>query len=455
MFALLLVACGSRDPVVEAEPAPPEVIPELDVDVAQSEQTIAGFGASSAWTAPRLSASLAEKFFSAESGLGLSLLRIQIRPDGTSSELGTVDAAWDYGVRVWASPWSPPPELKTNDSTRGGALVPAQYSAWARTLAGFAASMAERGTPLIGISAQNEPDYDADWDSCVYTAAELTTFVTQHLVPALDELAPDVGIIAPESANWDSLREYAEPLLDAPAATDRMLAVAVHEYGGSPFALERAQALGQQLWMTETSDGNHDADPGMTSAIQVASQIHVGLTQAHVSAWHYWWLLPRIDNNAVDTNAALTDPKQVLTKRAYALGQFSRFIRPGFVRIGATQQLARQVSASAYQSPDQNSLVLVFVSSRYKPMAQIVNIPHYSAQSAELWLTDETHSLEKVEPTPKLHPTATGTKLTFDLAGNSITTLVLKAADAAPVEDGEAEEPAAPTTDAGTAEVRP
>src|SRR5690606_26022095 len=54
-------------------------------------QTMTGFGASSAWTAPMMSAALADELFSVEKGLGLSLLRIQIKPSGESHELET---AW-------------------------------------------------------------------------------------------------------------------------------------------------------------------------------------------------------------------------------------------------------------------------------------------------------------------------------------------------------------------------
>jgi O-glycosyl hydrolase len=106
LAALLFAAAGcfgsgSRPPKV-TEPPPPVV-----VDLTTHYQQIDGFGASSAWTAPNLSDAMADQFYSPDTGIGLSLLRIQIKPDGTTAELGTAKKAVARGVKVWASPWSP------------------------------------------------------------------------------------------------------------------------------------------------------------------------------------------------------------------------------------------------------------------------------------------------------------------------------------------------------------
>jgi glucuronoarabinoxylan endo-1,4-beta-xylanase len=422
----LWVACIAEPREPEGQPVQVEVVEALVVDLEREHQRITGFGASSAWTAPFLTEDMAEQFFSVESGLGLSLLRIQIHPEGSTFELGTVDAAVAYGVKVWASPWSPPKELKTNDSTRGGALKPEGYMVWANTLARFAASMAERGTPLLGISPQNEPDYDAQWDSCVYTPAELARFVTENFAPALEELAPEVGIVAPESANWDTFGDYANPLLDEPAVLKQMLAVATHDYGGAEFELGRARELGQEVWMTEMSDANQNPDPGMNSALSIAVKIQVALTRAQVSAWHYWWLLPRTDNGIGDTNAALTDPQLRMTKRAYALGHYSRFIRPGFVRLGTNAQWARQVVGSAFRSPDSTTLVVVLVSDRSGALEQKIQVPGLELTSAELWVTDKQRSLERSGDAPEITRArdGDGVELHVTLPPNSVVTVV-------------------------------
>ena len=55
------------------------------VDAALEHQHIRGFGASSAWHSGGISDAVADQFFSPDSGLGLSLLRMRIAPDGPAT----------------------------------------------------------------------------------------------------------------------------------------------------------------------------------------------------------------------------------------------------------------------------------------------------------------------------------------------------------------------------------
>jgi O-glycosyl hydrolase len=102
--------------------------------------------------------SQADAFFTVDKGIGLSLLRIRIAPNGTSLELATAKQAIAYSVSVWAAPWSPPAEWKDNhDVNNGGHLLPEHRQDWADRLVSFAKNAAAEGVPLIGLSAQNEP----------------------------------------------------------------------------------------------------------------------------------------------------------------------------------------------------------------------------------------------------------------------------------------------------------
>jgi len=180
----LSAACfDSGDRPDKEPPGPPGPV---EVDLTQAYQRIDGFGASSAWTATNISDALADQFFSPELGIGLSLLRVQIKPAGNTTELGTARKAAARGAKVWAAPWSPPAEWKDNGSTiNGGSLLDEHRADWANRLATFASTMAAEGIPLVAISAQNEPNYEATWDTCLYTPAQLVTFVRDFLGPAL------------------------------------------------------------------------------------------------------------------------------------------------------------------------------------------------------------------------------------------------------------------------------
>ena len=139
---------------------PPAAARPAQLDLTVSYQRIDGFGASSAWTASNMSDALADQFFSPDTGIGLSLLRVQIKPDGTTAELATAKKAAARGAKVWAAPWSPPADWKDNGTTTNGGLAAGRAPpGLGEPAGGVRASMAAQGVPLVAISAQNEPNY--------------------------------------------------------------------------------------------------------------------------------------------------------------------------------------------------------------------------------------------------------------------------------------------------------
>ena len=88
----------------------------------------------------------------------------------------------------------------------------------------------------------------------------------------------------------------------------------------------------------------------MTSAITMLRMIHDHMTVANMNAWH-WWALMDTDNPIADQarqNPALIQAG-VTFKRANALGNFAKFVRPGMVRVGATSRPATDILVSAYR----------------------------------------------------------------------------------------------------------
>ena len=144
------------------------------IDVGTKYQTIRGFGASTAWGSSFSSAQDPDLLWSKYSGAGLSLHRIRIDPSsGNTSELAIAQKAVTYGVSVWATPWTPPAADKSNNNTVMGTLT--NPSAYATYLVNFAKTMKSKGVPLYAVSAQNEPDANVDYESCVYTGATMAT----------------------------------------------------------------------------------------------------------------------------------------------------------------------------------------------------------------------------------------------------------------------------------------
>jgi glucuronoarabinoxylan endo-1,4-beta-xylanase len=420
---LLIAGCGSSDGNTTPTPTPtatPEPTPvpasTLTVTSAQRHQTISGFGASSAWHSTPPSDSEADKLFSPQSGAGLSLLRIRIAPDGDTVEMPTVNKALTYGVKVWAAPWSPPGEWKTSGTdVDGGRLLPQYYQSWADRLAHFVQRMASRGVTLAYLSAQNEPNWVASWETCEWTPAELTAFIRDNLGYSLMAHNLATPILAPEYNDWTHFADYADPLLDDPAAAAHLGVIAMHHYGGGqPYAYTAAAAKGKELWQTEMSV--RVAGNGIASGLAVAQSMHDHLATASVNAWHYWWL----------TNADTTDPNAliqggVVTKRLWVMGNYSRFIRPGSYRVAAATASggsAQGVLTTAYRDPSAGTLVIVCVNPAAQVVRQPITLADLRVDAVTPWVTSE--SLDLVAQTQLTG----GTTFSYDLPPQSVTTLV-------------------------------
>jgi len=142
------------------------------------------------------------------------------------------------------------------------------------------------------------------------------------------------------------------------------------------------------------------------------------LSIGEVNAWHYWWLMPRTDSGATaDTGSALVVDGQ-LTRRAYVMGQFSRFLRPGSVRLAiSTDKPSSGVAVSAYQSAEGAELVVV-VSNLSGEAPVDFELADRSVSELVPWVTSETQALE-----PRT-PIAGGAAFEYLAPARSVTTLV-------------------------------
>lgn len=128
-----------------------------------------------------------------------------------------------------------------------------------------------------------------------------------------------------------------------------------------------------KLWQSEFCIMSNDyevgygnvRDYGMNTALYVARIIHYDMTVANVSAWHWWTAISPEDYKdgliyiEKDSNMLVSDVKQ--TKLLWALGNYSRFIRPGAVRIEVLGEMSpKGLMLSSFLNSD-NSLVTVVI----------------------------------------------------------------------------------------------
>lgn len=377
------------------------------VDVNVKYQTIDGFGASSAYGSS-MSATDADLLWSTTTGAGLSLLRLHLN-GGSTSETSIAKLAVARGVRVWAAPW----EVKAADiSGNPPKLINAKD--WASTLANFVTTMKTAGVPIYAISAENEPDSKGANATTTYTAAEMATWVGGSLGPAL--AATDAKLMAPETMNWFGIGDYLTALQNNADAWKYTSIVATHEYGGTPKAYPQIAQAGKSFWETEIYDTDNNEDAGMGSGLRTAKLIHEAMTIANMNAWHFWWIYPCCNDNGALWDKATNKP----SKRLWVMGNFSRFVRPGYVRIGATATPAAGVTVSAYLGATDKRAVIVAINTNASATSQSFAISNATATKVTPWVTDNANSLVSAASV-----TPAANAFSYSLPAQSVTSLVV------------------------------
>ena len=146
-----------------------------------------------------------------------------------------------------------------------------------------------------------------------------------------------------EVASWSNIWSLANSIDADSVASSCTDILAVHQYFGTSY-FQNVQS--RPLWQTEMS-GFERFDPGIDNAINVAGWIHEALTTGNANAWHYWWL--RGLNESNEGLVGHLSDMFAMTKRLFVMGNYSKFVRPGWVRIG-TSGYAAGVDTIAFKN---------------------------------------------------------------------------------------------------------
>jgi O-glycosyl hydrolase len=105
--------------------------------------------------------------------------------------------------------------------------------------------------------------------------------------------------------------------------------------------------------------------------------------------------------------------------RLYTIGNFSRFVRPGFVRLALESPSLPGVYLSAYKDRDNSQLVVVAINESGVDRLVQMEIDGAQATSIEVFRTSAKESLQALGRTP-----TSGHTLNLALHGFSVTTFV-------------------------------
>jgi glucuronoarabinoxylan endo-1,4-beta-xylanase len=395
---------------------------DCTVQFSSLQQRMSGFGGSTAW-AGGLADNLITGLFSPTEGCGLTLVRMRIAPNGTtgSGEITIAKKAQALGAAIWAAPWSPPAEWKDNNSVNnGGSLKTANYQNWADRLANYAKNLGSQGVNLRWISAQNEPNWTATYESCRYTAAQLATFVGGYLGPALETAGLKTRIIAPEVINWGSLKPYGDAILNDANALKYCDVIASHSYGDEPrspnYPYKLVQEKGKELWETEYGFDQFAGDESMTPGIAIAKQMHGQIVNGPVSAYHTWWIIPADGVNGTASNGLVMRGKVI--QRGYVMGNYSRFVRPGSYRIAATAGPTTGVLVTAYRNDSLGRLIIVAINENSSATQQNFVLSGVNVPNVTPW---ETSDAVKLTARPQI---TAGTSFSWSLPAKSVVSFV-------------------------------
>lgn len=362
------------------------------------KQIIRGFGAANIlrWRPDMTADNINKAFGTGDGQIGLTILRLRIPVVASdfSDNIPTALAAHSLGVKIIASPWSPPASMKTNNSTIGGRLRESSYAAYAEHLKSFADYMESNGVPLYAISVQNEPDVEVTYESCDWNAPEMLKFVKEN--------AATIGtdIIVPESFNFN--HTISDSILNDSTAAAHVAIIGGHIYGGGLESYPLAESKGKEVWMTEHLDTN----TSWASVLATGKEIHDCMS-AGMNAY-IWWYIVRFYGPIHEEG--------YVTKRGYVMSQFARFVRPGYIRV-FTECLRSQLYVTAYRND--SNIVIVAVNNSSQPVDQTFVLKDGEVSSFTPYVTSNSDDCVRENGI-----TVSGDTLRATLAGSSITTFV-------------------------------
>jgi len=368
-------------------------------------QTIAGFGASEAFgeasTVMNASSSVQQQaladLYSPTTGAGLTILRNEIGatsgntiepnnpggPNATPSyvplsqinqDMGQLWFAQQikarYGVtNIYADAWSAPGFMKTNGAVANGGQVCGSTGAscssgdwrqaYANYLVQYAKDYAAAGVPLTYLGPSNEPDFSANYDSMTMSPAQMAS-VVDVLGPTLKNSGLSAQVTCCAATGWPKAGQYAQAIEADPTALAAVAMVGGHGYSGAPTS--PLPGWSKQAWETEWSTFESFSsawdDGSDASGLTWAQHISQGLTSANLSAFLYWWGSTTPSENGDNEGLLEINGSSVIpTGRLWAFANYSRYIHPGAVRIGASSSNGA-VNLSAFKNTD-GSLAIV------------------------------------------------------------------------------------------------
>ncbi|MFC6877146.1 glycoside hydrolase family 30 protein [Flavobacterium myungsuense] len=305
------------------------------------------------------------------------------------------------GFNIIASPWTAPPWMKDNKKYVGGKLLPEFNDSFALYFSKYLNAYKKEGINIWGVTVINEPHGNGNnWESTLFSPKEMTNFVQNHLGPKLEKEGwGDVNILGYDQ-NRAGIKEWVDVMYEDEKSSKYYDGLAVHWYESTyevfPEDLQYAHKKAPNKYLIQTEacvdseipHWNDDAwywkkeatDWGWDWASEKDKYLHpkyapvnryandiIGCLNNWVDGWVDW-------NMVLDTGGGpnwfknwciapvivdVNKDEVYFTPLYYTMAHFSKYMRPGAVKIGCTIN-HKEIVTTAVKNPDGTIAVVVF-----------------------------------------------------------------------------------------------
>jgi glucosylceramidase len=326
------------------------------------------------------------------------------------------------GFKIIASPWTAPPWMKDNNDWRGGKLLPQYRDTWALYFSKYITAYKKEGINIWGVTVENEPlGNDKNWESMHFTPEEMTDFVRDYLGPKFEKDGlSHIPILGYDQNRGEELEKWAKSMYEDKLAAKYFGGTAVHWYASTydyfPASLQYTHQLapGKHIINTEAcvdaqvpvwNDDNwywskEAKDWGWTWAPENQKYLHpkyvpvfryandiIGCLNNYVDGWVDWNMVlnkqggPNWFKNWCTAPVIVDEEKDEVyfTPLYYTMAHFSKFIRPGAVRIGF-ECADKELMVAAAQNPD-GSIAIVVFNPNEKEKAFNISLPNQNVNA--------------------------------------------------------------------------
>ena len=311
-----------------------------------------------------------ENEFSIQKDIDYKIIKTIKEIQEIAKELGVEDE-----LKFFSSSWTPPGWMKLETSSsksypnndlllKGGKLNDDYIDDLAKYYTRYLEEYAKLGINIYAMTLQNEPELEINYPSCNMTSTQ-----EAKLAKAIKDEVSKSAVLKEKGVNpklwafdhnFSSAMSFMNTAFSYDYGMESIDGVAFHDYGGEPTAMTEMKNKypSKTMNLTERSVWGTQGADRITQYFRNNAESYnswVTMLDSNI-ATHQWVGTPDPTSFVQDAN----DPNNYwATPEVYIASQFSRFIRPGYVRIGSNYGSSSTVTNVAFKDTETGKIVMV------------------------------------------------------------------------------------------------